>query len=274
MCRTQRALGAAWGRGLGGKLRLQRSAEERGHQEAKLTPYRIQPFAITLHVTPDLLHQHPPRLALPPTQPSPSIPRPASGIGYFIGAACVSFNYFFALSVLMVLILLAMPWAALGLSEQLGRARKVREEEGAEAARGIVCLRHRSHQVSAVARDSGGRGASSWQQWAHDWLHCCMWCGAVRCTNPCNQSCHLTCRLFPVCVRHAGEPDAGQDLQAAVQHQRAERVALLPIWQPRHVVRGAAALLPAQHGVRPGLEPSAHGAVPGRVDHRVRAGGG
>eukprot|EP00198_Chlamydomonas_reinhardtii_P012711 XP_001702048.1 predicted protein [Chlamydomonas reinhardtii] len=46
------------------------------------------------------------------------------GIGYFIGAACVSFNYFFALSVLMVLILLAMPWAALGLSEQLGRARK------------------------------------------------------------------------------------------------------------------------------------------------------
>ncbi|KAG2429769.1 hypothetical protein HXX76_010553 [Chlamydomonas incerta] len=46
------------------------------------------------------------------------------GIGYFIGAAAVSFNYYFALSLLEVLILLAMPWAVLGLSEQLGRARK------------------------------------------------------------------------------------------------------------------------------------------------------
>ncbi|KAG2434394.1 hypothetical protein HYH02_012406 [Chlamydomonas schloesseri] len=46
------------------------------------------------------------------------------GIGYFIGAAAVSFNYFFALSLLEVMILAAMPWAVLGLSTQLGRARK------------------------------------------------------------------------------------------------------------------------------------------------------
>ena len=35
-----------------------------------------------------------------------------------------SFNYYFALSVLLFLILLAMPWAALGLDNNLGRARK------------------------------------------------------------------------------------------------------------------------------------------------------
>ncbi|KAG2496544.1 hypothetical protein HYH03_005367 [Edaphochlamys debaryana] len=46
------------------------------------------------------------------------------GIGYFIGAAAVSFNYFFALGLLELLILLAIPWAAVGLSTQLGRARK------------------------------------------------------------------------------------------------------------------------------------------------------
>ncbi|EFJ45585.1 hypothetical protein VOLCADRAFT_105876 [Volvox carteri f. nagariensis] len=46
------------------------------------------------------------------------------GIGYFIGAACIAFNYQFALAVLLVLILAAMPWAAVGLTSQLGRARK------------------------------------------------------------------------------------------------------------------------------------------------------
>ncbi|KAJ9530544.1 hypothetical protein QJQ45_012521 [Haematococcus lacustris] len=45
------------------------------------------------------------------------------GVGYFIGAACVSFNYMFALGILLLLILLAMPWAIVGLSNQLGRAR-------------------------------------------------------------------------------------------------------------------------------------------------------
>ncbi len=47
---------------------------------------------------------------------------------------------------------------------------------------------------------------------------------------------------------------------------------LLPVRLPRHVVRGAAALLPAQRRVRTGLEPPAHRAVPGRVDYRVRTG--
>ncbi|GLC44908.1 hypothetical protein PLESTB_001687900 [Pleodorina starrii] len=46
------------------------------------------------------------------------------GVGYFLGAACLSFNYQFALGVLLLLILAAMPWAAVGLSDQLGRARK------------------------------------------------------------------------------------------------------------------------------------------------------
>ncbi|GIL57757.1 hypothetical protein Vafri_12905 [Volvox africanus] len=46
------------------------------------------------------------------------------GIGYFLGAACIAFNYQFALAVLLALILAAMPWAALGLTPQLGRARK------------------------------------------------------------------------------------------------------------------------------------------------------
>ncbi|PNH09690.1 hypothetical protein TSOC_003673, partial [Tetrabaena socialis] len=46
------------------------------------------------------------------------------GIGYFIGAATIAFNYYFALGLLLLLILAAMPWAAVGLSSQLGRARK------------------------------------------------------------------------------------------------------------------------------------------------------
>lgn len=47
-----------------------------------------------------------------------------AGVGYFIGAACITFNYYFALSVLVAFILAAMPWAVVGLSNQLGRARK------------------------------------------------------------------------------------------------------------------------------------------------------
>eukprot|EP00955_Chlamydomonas_euryale_P069299 360397-Chlamydomonas_euryale.AAC.2 len=46
------------------------------------------------------------------------------GVGYFIGSAAVSFNYFFALGLLMFLILLAYPWAVVGLSSDLGRTRK------------------------------------------------------------------------------------------------------------------------------------------------------
>ena len=46
------------------------------------------------------------------------------GIGYFLGAAMVAWSYNGALSVLMCMILLAMPWAVWGLSKQLGRTAK------------------------------------------------------------------------------------------------------------------------------------------------------
>mmetsp|Transcript_4544 Transcript_4544/g.7749 ORF Transcript_4544/g.7749 Transcript_4544/m.7749 type:complete len:538 (-) Transcript_4544:591-2204(-) len=45
------------------------------------------------------------------------------GVGYFIGSASITYNYNFALGLLLGLILLAMPWAIIGLSDQLGRAR-------------------------------------------------------------------------------------------------------------------------------------------------------
>jgi VIT1/CCC1 family predicted Fe2+/Mn2+ transporter len=40
-----------------------------------------------------------------------------TGVGYFIGAACITFNYYFALGVLLFFILLAMPWAITGESK-------------------------------------------------------------------------------------------------------------------------------------------------------------
>lgn len=43
------------------------------------------------------------------------------GVGYFIGAASLMVHYYFALGIMMVLILAAMPWAIIGLSSQLGR---------------------------------------------------------------------------------------------------------------------------------------------------------
>jgi hypothetical protein len=43
------------------------------------------------------------------------------GVGYFIGAASLMVHYYFALGILMLLILAAMPWAIVGLSNQLGR---------------------------------------------------------------------------------------------------------------------------------------------------------
>jgi hypothetical protein len=43
------------------------------------------------------------------------------GVGYFIGAAALTFNYYFALGILLLLVLAAMPWAVVGLSNQLGR---------------------------------------------------------------------------------------------------------------------------------------------------------
>ncbi len=42
-------------------------------------------------------------------------------MGYFLGAVCVSFNYQFALGILLLLILLAMPWAILGEHRQHGQ---------------------------------------------------------------------------------------------------------------------------------------------------------
>jgi hypothetical protein len=46
------------------------------------------------------------------------------GVGYFLGAATVGISYYLSLGILIGLVLLAMPWAAVGLSNQLGRARK------------------------------------------------------------------------------------------------------------------------------------------------------
>lgn len=46
------------------------------------------------------------------------------GVGYFLGAATVSVSYYLSLAILCVLILLAMPLAVFGLSNQLGRTRK------------------------------------------------------------------------------------------------------------------------------------------------------
>ncbi|EFN55998.1 hypothetical protein CHLNCDRAFT_8794, partial [Chlorella variabilis] len=46
------------------------------------------------------------------------------GAGYFLGAATVGVSYYMALGILLGLIFAAMPWAIVGLSNQLGRARK------------------------------------------------------------------------------------------------------------------------------------------------------
>jgi hypothetical protein len=43
------------------------------------------------------------------------------GVGYFLGAASLMLHYYFALGILMLFILAAMPWAIMGLSNQLGR---------------------------------------------------------------------------------------------------------------------------------------------------------
>ncbi len=46
------------------------------------------------------------------------------GVGYFLGAALVSVNYYLALGVLCGFIVAAYPFAMFGLSNELGRARK------------------------------------------------------------------------------------------------------------------------------------------------------
>eukprot|EP00566_Odontella_aurita_P006066 CAMPEP_0113589172 /NCGR_PEP_ID=MMETSP0015_2-20120614/35933_1 /TAXON_ID=2838 /ORGANISM="Odontella" /LENGTH=567 /DNA_ID=CAMNT_0000495147 /DNA_START=246 /DNA_END=1952 /DNA_ORIENTATION=- /assembly_acc=CAM_ASM_000160 len=46
------------------------------------------------------------------------------GVGYFLGSALLSVSYFTALSVMMGLVALAMPWAIFGLDGTLGTAKK------------------------------------------------------------------------------------------------------------------------------------------------------
>jgi len=46
------------------------------------------------------------------------------GVGYFLGSALIAVNYYLALGFMMGLILLAMPWAILGLDSKLGMAKK------------------------------------------------------------------------------------------------------------------------------------------------------
>lgn len=46
------------------------------------------------------------------------------GVGYFVGSALIQVNYYLALGAMMGLVLLAMPWAILGLDRSLGTAKK------------------------------------------------------------------------------------------------------------------------------------------------------
>lgn len=45
------------------------------------------------------------------------------GVGYFLGSALLQIDYFVALGAMMALVLLAMPWAILGLDRDLGTAK-------------------------------------------------------------------------------------------------------------------------------------------------------
>ena len=45
------------------------------------------------------------------------------GVGYFLGSALLQFSYELALAVMMGLVLLALPWAIIGLSKDLGTAK-------------------------------------------------------------------------------------------------------------------------------------------------------
>lgn len=46
------------------------------------------------------------------------------GVGYFLGSALLQVSYELSLAVMMILVLLAIPWAAFGLSKDLGTAKK------------------------------------------------------------------------------------------------------------------------------------------------------
>ena len=46
------------------------------------------------------------------------------GVGYFLGSALLQISYYTALVSMMVLVLLALPWAVFGLSRELGTAKK------------------------------------------------------------------------------------------------------------------------------------------------------
>ena len=46
------------------------------------------------------------------------------GVGYFLGSGLIQVNYYLALSVLMALVVAAMPWAIFGLDKSLGTAKK------------------------------------------------------------------------------------------------------------------------------------------------------
>lgn len=46
------------------------------------------------------------------------------GVGYFMGSALIQVNYELALAVMMGLVVIAMPWAILGLDRNLGTAKK------------------------------------------------------------------------------------------------------------------------------------------------------
>lgn len=76
------------------------------------------------------------------------------GVGYFIGAASLMVHYYFALGILMLLILAAMPWAIVGLSNQLGRCAATDTAATAAKRVAVNCLARMLRQTAFVARPS------------------------------------------------------------------------------------------------------------------------
>jgi hypothetical protein len=82
------------------------------------------------------------------------------GVGYFIGAASLTFNYYFALGILLLLVLAAMPWAIVGLSNQLGRCASICEQDKAlHACGGGSPAHHRTFGVYVCLRLCVSHGA-------------------------------------------------------------------------------------------------------------------
>jgi hypothetical protein len=173
------------------------------------------------------------------------------------GAACLSVSYQFALGLLLGLILLAMPWAATGLTSELGRARK----EDLTLAR-IFRQKHNINVLSlsrCALLQAGGVGRRA----VLDGLGAGVAPAHSRCAAPSPPLATSAADLRRWRINGLALPPclAASPLQ------------VLPVWLSRPVVRGAAALLPARCAGGPGLEQAHDWPLPGAVHHRVRTGG-